>query len=287
MKRDQIVSYLKHVNYDEHFDMNQWSLGTSARERTYRRWCLQERLFLNPLNDVYTDAVAATDVLHLPDHRYRVYEKPRFPPYYNIMKQEYVTARYRLYRAIHEEESSFLMRDVLLIDSGEGQVFGDYTEDLRSGFRSSYAIFDKIGIFLNDYFQVGLKPRDVSFRRIWSERRKSGTVAIRTVFRNRPNLPLRGLYFLSKDLYDSAFTDVAAPDSDDLASLRQQLEHRFLSFQHFVTNESTETHRFVSIEQFKSKTLRLLRMAREALIYISLAMYIEEKTRHDEKEGVE
>ena len=286
MKRDQIVSYLKHVNYDEHFDMNQWSLGTSARERSYRRWCLQERLFLNPLNDIYTDAVAATDVLHLPDHRYSVYEKPRFPAYYNIMKQEYVTARYRLYRAIHEEGSSFLMRDVLLIDSGEGQVFGEYTEDLRSAFRSSYAIFDKIAMFLNDYFQVGLKPRDVSFRRIWSERSKGGTVAIRSVFENRPNLPLRGLYFLSKDLYDSAFTDVASPESDDLASLRQQLEHRFLSLQHFVTNESTDTHRFVLIDEFKTKALRLLKMAREALIYVSLAMYIEETTRHDEKEGV-
>ena len=94
---------------------------------------------------------------------------------------------------------------------------------------------------------------------------------------------------MSKDLYDSAFTDVAAPDSGDLASLRQQLEHRFLSFQHsdFVTDESTETHRFVSIDEFKSKTLRLLKMAREALIYVSLAMYIEETTRHDEMEGVE
>ena len=287
MKRDQIVSYLKHVNYDEHFDMNQWSLGTSARERSYRRWCLQERLFLNPLNDVYTDAVAATDVLHLPDHRYRVYEKPRFPAYYNILKQEYVAARYRLYRAIHEEGSSFLMRDVLLIDSGEGQVFGEYTEDLRSAFRSSYAVFDKIGIFLNDYFQVGLKPRDVSFRRIWSERRKSGTVSIRSVFKNRPNLPSRGLYFLSKDLFDPAFKDVAEPDSDDLASLRQQLEHRILSFQHSVTDVGTESHRFVSIDEFKTKALRLLKMAREALIYVSLAMYVEETTRRDPTEGVE
>ena len=90
IKRDQIVSYLKHINYDEHSDLNQWSLGTTARERNYRRWCLQERLFLNPLNDVYRDTVAANDVLHLPDHKYRVEEKPRFPAYYNIMKQEYV-----------------------------------------------------------------------------------------------------------------------------------------------------------------------------------------------------
>ena len=144
------------------------------------------------------------------------------------------------------------MRDVLLIDSGEGQIFGHYTEDLRSAFRSSYAIFDKIGIFLNEYFQVGLRPRDVSFRRIWSERREGPTFVVRTVFRNRANLPLRGLYFLSKDLFDPEFKDVAEPDSEDLASLRQQLEHRFLSFQHSIKDVSTETHRFVSIEEFRT-----------------------------------
>ena len=41
------------------------------------------------------------------------------------------------------------------------------------------------------------------------------------------------------------------------------------------------------LRNFGRKTLRLLRMAREALIYVSLAMYVEEATRHDEKEGVE
>ena len=40
------------------------------------------------------------------------------------------------------------MRDVRMLDSGEGQVLGHFTEDLRSAFRSAYAIFDKIGAFL-------------------------------------------------------------------------------------------------------------------------------------------
>ena len=50
-----------------------------------------------------------------------------------------------------------------MLDNGEGQALGHYTEDLRSAFRSAYAIFDKVGLFLNDYFQIGLEPGKVSF----------------------------------------------------------------------------------------------------------------------------
>ena len=146
-KRDQITAYLIEVSHNETFDLNQWSLGTTEEESSYRRWCLRERLFLNPLNDAYTESVAATDVLHLPNHTYRIEEAPRFPAYYNLMKQEYVSARYRLYRATHEDDPCFLMRDVLMLDGDVGQTLGHYTEELRSAFRSAYAIFDKIALF--------------------------------------------------------------------------------------------------------------------------------------------
>lgn len=275
-QREQIALYLNRIDYDEDFDLNQWSLGSTSKERSYRRWCLQERLFLNPLNEAYVDTVAATDVLHLPDHTYKIEEEPRFSAFYNLLKQEYISTRYRLYRAIHEEDSDFLMRDVLMLDSGEGQLLGHYTEDLRSAFRSSYAIFDKIGLFLNDYFEIGLKPRDVSFRRVWYERKSNTGIEIRREFNGRSNWPLRGLYFLSKDLFDQNFKEVSEPDAHDLARLRQQMEHRFLSFQQLVIDESSETHQFILIEEFEKKALRLLKMAREALIYLSLAMHVEE-----------
>ena len=281
-KRRQIANYLLRSHYDQEFDLNQWSLGATDEERSYRRWCLRERLFLNPLNEAYVDSVAASDVLHLPSHTYRVEDTPRFPLYYNLMKQEYVSARYRLYRATHEDDPDFLMRDVLMLDSGEGQALGHYTEDLRSAFRSSYAIFDKVGLFLNDYFQIGLEPRKVNFRNVWHEPNKSD---IRAMFKGHPNWPLRGLYFLSKDLFDEAFMEVAEPIAADLAQLRHQVEHRFLSLQRSRYGESTETHRLMSIADFRGKALHLLKMAREALIYVSLAMHCEETLRRGATEG--
>ncbi len=283
-ERNQIADALLRNHYDEYYDLNQWSLGKTKKERSYRRWCLRERLFLNPLNDAYTASVAARDVLHLPSHTYRVEDSPRFPLYYNLMKQEYVSARYRLYRAIHENDPDFLMRDVLMLDSGEGQALGNYTEDLRSSFRSSYAIFDKIGLFLNDYYQIGLEPRKVNFRSVWFKNPNRESPELRPTFEDHRNLPLRGLHFLSKDLFDKAFKEVSEPDAAHLAQLRQQLEHRFLSFRHFGGGESTETHRLMAIEDFQDKALRLLKISREALIYVSLAMHREEALRAEASE---
>lgn len=229
-KRNQVADYLVRNRYDEEFDLNGWSLGATREERSYRSWCLGERLFLNPLNEAYTDSVAATDVLHLPSHAYEIAEVPRFPLYYNLLKQEYVSARYRLYRAIQEHYPDFLMQEVLMLDSGEGQALGHYTEDLRSAFRSSYAIFDKIALFLNDYFGIGLDPKRVNFRKIWLEPSRG---EILPMFRGRPNWPLRGLYFLSKDLFDEDLVEVAEPDARQLAQLRHQVEHRFLRLSTF------------------------------------------------------
>ena len=284
IERDEINDALQRNGYDEDFDLNQRPLGKTKRSRAYRQWCLRERLFLNPLNDAFTDSVAATDVLHLPSHAYSVNEAPRFPVYFNLLKQEYVSARYRLHQAIHEEDPRFLMRNVLLLDSGEGQVLGHYTENFRAAFRSAYALFDKIGLFVNDYFDVGMSPGHVTFRNVWYEK-KGRSATLRAEFREHRNWPLRGLYFVSKDLFDNNFKDIAEPDAIRLAQLRNHLEHRFLSFQNVTTEEGTDTHHFVEMSDFERRALRLLKMAREALVYLSLAMHREEKLRGQERGG--
>ena len=218
-----------------------------------------------------------------PDHTYKIEEPARFPGYYNLLKQEYVSARYRLYRAIHQHDPDFLMREVLMLDSGEGsgegQALGHYSEDLKAAFRSAYSIFDKVGLFLYDYFEVGLSPGQMNFRRVWSKKPGRGVPQVRARFSGNRNWLLRGLYFLSKDLFDSDFEEVSEPDAAGLAGLRNQVEHRFLSLQHSEKGVSTETHRLIVVTDFQDKTLRLLKMAREALTYLSLAMHREESLR--------
>ena len=285
-KRNEIAEYLEKVEYREDFDLDQWGFGKTQDERTYREWCASNRLFINPINDCHTVSVAARDVLHLPSHVYSSRETPRFPAYFNLLKQEFVSARYRLFRALHDDEPKFIMRDVTMIDTGEGQVLGHYTEEIRSTFRATYSIFDKIALFLNDYFNLGVEARQVNFTNVCKNGTNKKNTGLNENFTNYRNYPLRGLYFLSRDLLDLLDPDnknVAEPDAANLAKLRHQAEHRFLSLRYFDHENGTPTHEFVGINSFIEKTKRMLKLAREALIYVSIAMHREEEIRAEAK----
>ncbi len=286
-RRNEIDDFLKTCDYDEDYDLNQWSLGNSDEEQRYRRWCLDEKLFLSPLNDVLNLSVSARDILHLPSHSYRFDETPRFVEYYNILKQEFVSSRYRYYSAINKNIDSFVNRDVLLFDLADGNVYGHHTEELKSSFRAAYAILDKIALFLNDYYSIGLNPKGVSFRNIWCEKLQGTTsYQLRQIFKGNQNWLLRGLYFLSKDLFENEFNDVAEPDAAQLSDLRNRAEHRFLSLQIYrQAKTGTDLHDFVPLEAFIENTLRMLRIAREALVYLSLAIHRKEQNKEEEQDG--
>ena len=51
------------ASVDRQVDLHNHPLGESQAERRYRQWCLEQRLFLNPLNDLGAYAIGAQDVL--------------------------------------------------------------------------------------------------------------------------------------------------------------------------------------------------------------------------------
>lgn len=282
-------AYLDAMEFEYDFDVNSFELGDSREEIEYRLWCLANKLFLNPLNDVMVDTVAATDVLHLPSHTYSWDEDARFPAFYNVLKQEYVSARFRFYRSKIADDPHFSDREVLLMNSFDHAIFNGRTEEMKLAFRSVYSIFDKVALFLNDYFKVGLAEKKVSFREIWEKQSKGGNVELRPAFVESKNLPLRGLYFLAKDFFDERFVEVASPDAKNLAETRNFAEHRFLSLTELgAPQSSSQSHRHIPRHDFERSTLHLIKMARAALIYLSLAMKREEEIRaNDDKEGLD
>ena len=279
--RNDTIRYLDFIQYDFNFDLNQWPIGNSKNEVKYREWCLNHCLFLSPLNDILKDSAAARDIVHLPDHTYKIGDEPRFVNYYNLLKQEYVTTRYIVYEAINYDIKHLSDNDVLLFDGFDGVQFGYRREQLKTGYRLAYSLFDKIALFLNDYFSVGLKSKSVDFRRIWGKE-KNDKLKLYSCFSNSRNWPLRGLYYLSKDLFSEEFIDSSLPDSRELAELRNCAEHRFLSLQEYeASTQNMDNLFYITASEFEEKVLRILSMAREALIYLSLAMHYEE-TLHKE-----
>jgi hypothetical protein len=49
---------------------------------------------------------------------------------------------------------------------------------------------------------------------------------------------------------------------------------------------NTDIHSYISIDEFQLKTLQIMSMAREALVYLSLAMHREEEIRNIENKKV-
>ncbi len=260
----------------------EFKLGRSVRERQYRTWCLESRLFINPLNDVGTQPIAAQDVLTLPSITVGVANHELVPAViglFNQMKQEFVSARYLYYEGIQPTRSHFSDRDVLLYNTLDYPAYSLGTEKIRTAFRMVYSLFDKISFFLNHYLQLGHAPNRVTFRRVWYEAK--GLRSLLGVFAACPNWPLRGLFWLSKDLFEDEFQSVTEPDAESLNEMRNHLEHKYLQIhQEMVGIEGHSLKFSIHRQGFEAKTLRVLKLARAALMYLSLAVWSEERRRH-------
>jgi len=261
---------------------NNYELGTSVEEQHYRAWCLRNRVFMNPLNDLGSLPIAAQDVLTLPSLTVEAASGPMpgVIGFFNQIKQEFVSARYLYYEGLQPKEPHFSDRDVLLYNTLDYPAYSLATEKMRTAFRLAYSLFDKISFFLNHYLELGHHPNKVSFRSVWYEAKGSPPRPLLGLFAACPNWPLRGLFWLSKDLFEDEFQSVTEPDSESLHEIRNHLEHKYLQLhQEMVAPDPQSLGYSIHTQDFVARTLRLLRLVRAALIYLSLAVWNEERRR--------
>ncbi len=262
------------------------------QEIAYRKWCLANRLFLNPLNDLGTNGLAERDVLTAPSIVTGIGEGPYYPGFYNQMKQEFVSARYFLYEGTTADAPHFSDRDVLLYNTLDYPAYSLAVERTKAAFRATYSALDKIAFFLNHYLGFQIPERQVNFRSFWYEAqdRKRG---LRSFLQRRENLPLRALFWVSKDMYEDQqdFRDAMEPDARDLADIRNHLEHKYLKVHDEmwsgppdpldkIGRAMADTLAYsLRRSDLEAKTLRLMKVTRAALIYLSLAVHEEERHR--------
>src|ERR1700719_4395732 len=82
------------------------------------------------------------------------------------------------------------------------------------------------------------------------------------------NWPFRGLFWLSKDLFEEEFRGVTEPDAQALYEIRNHLEHKYLKVHEMMRSQPADsawTDRLaysVERQDFVAKTLRVLRLSR-------------------------
>jgi hypothetical protein len=271
-------------------DLDGHSLGETPDERDYRNWCLEERLFLNPLNDIGPHSIAAQDVMTLPSFVTELDEPPVFTGFFNQMKQEFASARWLYYEGTRREDTThFSDLGVRLYNTLDYPAYGLKVEKVKLAFKASYSIFDKIAYFLNAYFKQGIPQNAVNFNAVW--RVKSGK-AIRPEFVQDVNWPLRGLYYISKDFFEPGVKEHTEPDAQAVNELRNHLEHKYVKVHEMLLDRAGAFDPFkdtlaysITRDNLEQKSLRLLKQARSGLIHLSLAMHWEERRRATGRTG--
>jgi hypothetical protein len=271
------------AGFSEHFSPDQGDLGKSQAERAYRGWCLSNCLFLNPLSDGLACTAAADDTLPLPEFVTKIREPPSLLGFFNQIKQEYVSARWVLYAGTHSGRPHFSDRAVTLTNTLDYPAYGLAVEQVRTAYRVAYSLFDKIAFFMNDYFSLNIPPSQVSFGRVWKDKGgPKGKLIGR--FASSKNSMLRGLYWISRDLFDPSFSQSTAPDAQALAEIRHHIEHRYLKVHEIFTRkpgpQQKDRNDFlvdtlaysIGRGDFEDKALRLLKLSRAAIIHLTLAM---------------
>lgn len=265
-----------------------WYMGQDEAECSYRQWCLENVLFLNPLNDVENSSIAARDVMGLPDFTLAIDEPPSVIGMFNELKQGFASARWLLWEGITSDETHFSDRQVLLYDTLDYPSYGLAIEKTKIAFRLLYSTFDKIAFLLNHYFSLRIPDNQVYFKGIWHDRKRS---TIRPEMAASENWPLRGLYWISKDLFVKNEESFMEPSAAELKHLRDHLEHKYVKISENAMVFASATDPFydplayaISRHDLEERTLRLLKLIRSALIYLSLAMHREETRREQARQ---
>jgi hypothetical protein len=264
-------------------------LGRSKNERKYRQWCLDHRLFLNPLNDLSRKARGASDDLVLPAIREKLEDRPRAtsPPaviaFFNQMKQEYASARYMLFEGGHDTRTHFSDRGVRLFDTLDFPMHSLATERVRTAYRIGYSLLDKVAFFIDHYWKLGKAADRINFRNVWMVEGKQRLLG---TFKEHANWPLRGLFWLSKELFDEQLKQTTGPDARELHDIRNALEHKFLQIHESwawslmsIAPAGEGLGLSVDSDLLEAKALRVMKIARSALIQLALAVGVEERAR--------
>lgn len=267
-------------------DLDAGGEGKSRAERAYRRWCLRHRLFLCPLNDLGARPAAAVDDLMLPPLMERFDDRPdgHLPPpivgLFSQMKQEYVSARFMLFEGMSSTRVHYSDHAVTLIDTLDYPLYSLASERVRTAFRIAYSLLDKVAFLVDRYWSLKKVPERISFKNVWMA---EGKARLLPRFAELDNLPLRGLYWLSKELFDEQLKQTTAADARELHVIRNALEHTYLRVSEgwakpFMLDPADSNGFGISIgsDELEAKAIRVMRMARSALLLVSLAIGVEE-----------
>lgn len=182
----------------------------------------------------------------------------RLAKYINQIKEDYAVARLLLVQSqFKRKDFDRISQRTTFVNALDYAQFNLYVGLLKSSFKEAYNILDKIAVFINDYYKLGLPEDKIYFTSVW--RKKD---IIRDEILQSKNISLYALY----DIYQ----DFKSDECERIRDIRNALTHQKLSvFDSMITNWDKKDDKYnIGYDTMLDKTTELLRLAKSAIIYM-------------------
>lgn len=262
--KNDLTKELKHSKYS--------TTKLSEFEKFYLEFCVKEKLFLNfhihenQCESAITDPIFISMITKIDDND-TFYQLAK---YINQIKEDYSVARLLLVQSqFKREDFNNISRRTTFVNTLDYSQFNLYFGLLKSAFKEAYNILDKIAVFINDYYKLGLSQDKIYFTTIWQKDKK-----IREEILKSKNISLYALY----DIYQ----DFKADHYKNIQNIRNASVHRKLViFDSVLTDwDKKDDKHNIGYDTMLNETTNLLRLTKSAIIYlINFVNSEEEKKR--------
>ena len=253
-------------NFEEEF--------ISRKQKSYLKWCGDNCLFLNDLNDLYKTELVYTDCFTLPsitqtiNNSLTYQEDLIYHGNFDEIKNDYCYARYLIFSAsnIPNEQEHFFNSTYEKVDDMAHSLTNLKSQHYKSAFKTLYSIFDKIAYFLNSFYDLNEVDSKVYFHTLFGKM-KNGTLKPHKKLIDSENYFLHALFYILKDIRNSNSNglDIKTesywldPDIEAFTEIRNAMEHRSLkivdSFGHTLTKSHIVFHQRYIDELLEEKSV--------------------------------
>ncbi len=244
-------------------------------EKFYLRFCITHKLFLNFHIHDDTCEAALHDSIFISittpiDDTTTFFKLSR---YINQIKEDYAVARLSLVQSqMRRKDFDSISKRTTFINPRDYSRTNIYTGLLKSAFKEAFNILDKIAVFLNRYYDLGLNERSISFDSVWvKDKKKDRTLRERLL--HTENMSLYALYDIHKDFQNGYY--------QTLKEIRHALTHRQLTIFELGIEGMQQDGDLLSIsdDEMLRQTIQLMRLVKAAIIYLINTVTIEEKKK--------
>lgn len=188
--------------------------------------------------------------------------------YLNQIKMDFISARLNLILYQYEElDLKFVNDNVVIIDSLNYEMHNIRIQLVKDSFKSFYDILDKIAFFINEYFELGIEPWQIDFKKFWYVNFKKRNLREELDFNNNG---LKALF----DIHE----DILYGDEKKLNKIRNTLTHRVLKIKLFSVDDEKDA---LTEDELFNRTVDLAKIVRNAIIYLMAMVDIEESKKDD------